>query len=132
MARMWKEPYTQEKYLESTGHWDEYSFRSGNCIELKSGGFMVLPPENAGRWIYYVEVCRFTFVFTSLGEISRYLDFYSEKGRGGCRRADGRPHPRDEGQNAFSRLPLRLRKEPKRQKVVQALKQALEVFGGEC
>jgi hypothetical protein len=101
-------------------------------IQLKSGAWIVLPPESAQKWIYYVEVCRFTFVFLSLREICLYLDFYSEKGRGGARwRADGRPCPEDEGQNHFSRLPLRLRQEPKREKVVKALKRALDVFGRE-
>jgi hypothetical protein len=75
---------------------------------------------------------RFTFVFLSLEEIRIYLEFYFEKGRGGSGwRADGRPHPENEGQSAFSRLPLRLRKEPNRQKVVKALKRALDVFGRE-
>ena len=132
MARIWKAPYSREKYRESTGHWDDYLFWREGCIELKSGAWMSLPPDSEQKWIYYVEVCRFTFVFLSLEEICIYLDFYSEKGRGGSRwRADGRPHPEDEGQNAFSRLPLRLRKEPKRQKVVKALKRALDVFGRE-
>jgi hypothetical protein len=133
MARIWKVPYSREKYRESTGHWDDYVFwAEEGCVQLRSGAWVVLPPDGAQKWIYYVEVCRFTFVFLSLREICTYLDFYSEKGRGSDRwRADGSPCPEDEGQNQFSRLPLRLRQEHKREKVVKALQRALHVFGME-
>src|SRR5262249_24833027 len=128
MARIWKEPYSVERDLECTGHWGHPS----NLVTLR--------PRNT-EWMYFVEVCRFTFVFFSPAEINPYLEFYRKKGRGGRATFDPQGHyysrwgggPRnehDEWQSPFERLPLRLRKEPKRQKVVKALEQALELFAG--
>ena len=119
MARIWKEPYSVQRDLECTGHWGHPS----NWVTLR--------PRNT-EWMYFVEVCRFTFVFFYPAEIIPFLEFYRKKGRGGrAERWGGGPrNEHDEWQSPFEWLPLRLRKEPKRQKVVKALEQALELFGG--
>jgi hypothetical protein len=130
MARIWKEPYSVERDVECTGHWGHPS----NLVTVR--------PRPNTDWIYFVEVCRFTFVFFSPAEIVPYLEFYRKKGRGGratfdaqsqyySRWGGGPRNEHDEWQSPLERLPLRLRKEPKRQKVVKALEQALEVFAGD-
>jgi len=129
MARIWKEPYSVERDVECTGHWGH----PGNLVTVR--------PRPNTDWIYFVEVCRFTFVFFYPEEIVPYLEFYGKKGRGGratfdaqgqyySRWGGGPRNEHDEWQSPFERLPLRLRKEPKRQKVVKALEQALEMFAG--
>lgn len=123
MARFWKEAYSYEK-AEQLGIRDFESSR-------------VVGPENA-EWIYYVEVCRFTFAFFSLEMIREYLDFYSRKVLPTSRFWDASPFSRGpaasvgDGQTRFERLPLRLRKEPNRHKVVKALQRALIEFGREA
>lgn len=100
-------------------------------------------------WIYHVEVCGFTFRFRSLAEIEEYLDYYRQKIHPSSADGADRPgrlyerdsngnrvwsfHPGDhwERQSHFDELPLYLREEPKRRKVVKALERALEMWSGE-
>lgn len=83
-------------------------------------------------WIYYVEVCSFTFTFGSLEHIEEYLAHFSQKIHPS--RADGAAHgsyshgDHFERQGMFDRLPLYLFEEPKRLKVVNALTRALVEF----
>jgi hypothetical protein len=120
MAKLWKETYSREQ-AERLGIHD-------------FEGVPVLGPSDA-RWIYYVQVCRFTFAFFSLAMIREYLDFFSQKVlptsrlHGASPFSGGRAASVGDGQTRFERLPLRLRKEPRRQKVVKALKLALRTFG---
>jgi hypothetical protein len=120
MARFWQEPYNEEKARQLGIHDFE--------------GAPVLGSPNA-RWIYYVEVCRFTFAFFSLGMIQEYLTFFSRKVLPSSRFyglstfSQGAAASVGDGQTRFERLPLRLRKGAKRQKVVKALERALAVFG---
>src|SRR5262245_32738578 len=79
MARIWKEPYSVERDLECTGHWGHPS----NLVTLR--------PRNT-EWMYFVEVCRFTFVFFSPAEINPYLEFYRKKVRGGRATFDPQGH----------------------------------------
>ncbi len=88
------------------------------------------------KWIYYVEVCRFTFAFFSLAMIEEYLQFYSLKILPSSRFYGALPFSmgaalggEGDGQTWFERLPLRLRKETKRVRVVKALERALQMFG---
>lgn len=104
MSRIWKEP-------RSSSH--------------------TLIPE----WVYYVNVCSFTFKFHSVDQIKLYLDFYSQKIHPTSRIYEEnkgflRSH-RYQVQRWYERLPLYLRKEGKRQRVVKALEQALEKFSSE-
>jgi hypothetical protein len=120
MARFWKEPYSAEKARECGIH----DFEGG----------AVLGPRDT-RWIYYVEVVGFTFAFFSVGMMREYLDFYSRKILPSSRTSalspfsGGAAASVGDGQTKFERLPLWLRKEPKRRKVVKALERALKEFG---
>ena len=96
------------------------------------------------NWRYYVHVCSFTFVFASLSEIEEYRDYFSQKIHpSSADDVDWRncrwwtpPNERGfswaldhwERQSRFDRLPLFLFEEPKRQKVVKALNEALKKF----
>lgn len=78
-----------------------------------------------------MRVCAFTFDFSSLEEIQKYLDYFGQKthpsGRafnvGICPYGD-----HDDWQTKFQRLPLYLSEGPKRQKVIKALQKALAEF----
>jgi hypothetical protein len=119
MARRWKEPYSIDKAAALGIHDFE--------------GARVLGPPDA-RWIYYVEVPGFTFAFFSLDMICEYLAFYSTKLLPSSRRfgashfSKGAAASVGDGQTRFERLPLWLRKEPRRLQVVRALREALEDF----
>ena len=104
------------------------------------------PNENAllPTWTYFVEVCSFTFYFRSLEEVEEYLNYYRQKIHPSS--ADGNDRPNRfyvktkrggflthhssgdhwERQSRFDELPLYLREEPKRRKVVKALERALQ------
>ena len=133
MARLWKERYTLERALELGIHDFENSVFVGvPNSEWGKPDFRAWPP-----WIYYVEVCRFTFAFFSLEMIREYLGFYSQKVLPSSRFYGGSPFSHGaaasvgDGQTRFERLPLRLRKEPRRQQVIKALERALQEFGGQ-
>ncbi len=134
MARFWKEPYTLERAL-ALGIRD---FESAPYVGVPNTA-LVGRPEFRGwpEWIYYVEVCRFTFVFFSLDMVREYLDFYSRKVLPSSRFYGASPFSQGaaasggDGQTRFERLPLRLRQGPKRVRVVKALERALQVFGSE-
>ena len=88
---------------------------------------------HTSRWTYYVRVCAFTFTFSSVEEIAEYLEYYQRKIHPGNARPNVNivPHgDHEENQSKFMRLPLYLREEPKRQKVVKALEKALAEFSG--
>src|SRR5690349_15361548 len=98
MARFWKEPYSCEKAEQLGIHDFE--------------GAPVLGPPDA-RWIYHVEVSRFTFAFFSLSMIGEYLAFFSRKILPSARLHGVSPYSRGpaasvgDGQSRFERLPLR-------------------------
>lgn len=80
------------------------------------------------QWNYFVEVCGFTFKFNSIEQLEEVLAYYSQKLHPSSiiPHLDQSPEKIDRSliQRWYERLPLYLRKEPKRQKVVAALKQA--------
>ncbi len=79
------------------------------------------------KWIYYVYVCRFTFAFFSLADIPSYIRYYSTKILPS--RILDTPHiDHDARQTTFNRLPLYLRDDSKRLRVVKALQAALVEF----
>lgn len=123
MSRIWKEPYTleaarqlgiRELEAQTIVRWDNQ-----NLLWALTG------PEPI--WIYYVCVCGFTFAFFSIEMIQDYLNYYSQKTLPS--RIRNTPHcNHDLRQSVFMRLPLYLREEPKRLKVIKALKRALAEF----
>ena len=98
-------------------------------------------------WTYTIEVCSFTFEFRSLADVEEYLDYYRQKIHPSS--ADGAErkffvktafggyltsnHAGDhwDRNTRFNLLPLYLREEPKRLKVVKALERALQQWSAE-
>ena len=127
-----KNPYTVEA-AESAGiHC--YGDVSVTLPKIGNATITVTP-----SWIYYVDVCQFTFVFFSVGMIREYLAFYSLKILPSSRfynppwSGGAPPGINEVGQTRFERLPLRLRKEPNRQRVIKALERAIALFeNDEC
>lgn len=113
MARWWREQYTEAKALSAGIHDHEWH--------------QVVGPPNA-PWIYYVEVCQFRFAFFSVDMIRQYLAFYQQKVLPSSRLSGPLWHQRGDNQRWFERLPLRPRKEPKRERVVKALENAIAEF----
>lgn len=131
MARFWKEPYTLERALAQGIH----DFESSPYVGLPNSAWIGRSEFRGGpEWIYYVEVCRFTFAFFSLDMIREYLDFYSRKVLPSSRFYGESPFSQGaaasvgDGQSRFERLPLRLRQGTRRERVVKALERALVEF----
>jgi hypothetical protein len=124
---MWKERFDPADYLHAT---DGRGRPLEEYFDPRIRGFENAPyriPPNT-EWVYYVQVCGFTFIFYSLAMIREYLDYYERKNLPARREKIMWAH-HDYEQNPFTRLPLYLREEPKRLKVVEALKRALDAFG---
>lgn len=118
MAHIWKE--------QRDGHWSEH-------FDLH--GYEGLPPHEVSPnpsvpvYTYFVRVCGFTFRFGSVAQIAPVLEYYQQRIRPSTRQDTTHyAFERDVAQRWFERLPGNLRKEPKRQKVVKALEQALDEF----
>ena len=81
---------------------------------------------------YSVEVCGTTLRFTSVAQIRRYHDYFSQKKRERVRipaATDGVFNGDHwERQTAFTRLPAKLLSASNRPKVVKALERALRAF----
>jgi len=132
MARYWKEPYSLERAL-ALGIRD---VENAPYVGVPNQSWVGQPDfHDWPEWIYYVEVCQFTFAFFSLDMIREYLDFYSRKVlpssrfHGASKFSHGAAASAGDGQTRFERLPVRLRQEPKRVRIVKALKRALQEFG---
>src|SRR5437867_423009 len=76
-----------------------------------------------------LRVCSFTFQFHSVQQIQACLDYYDRKIQPSSRLDIGAAD-HWECERWFERLPLFLREESKRQRVVKALRDALKKFGG--
>ena len=94
-----------------------------------------LEPSLDISWVYFVEVCGFTFKFGKLDEIQKYIDFYSIKIHPSAKDTDRLPKSgifslgdHWERQTKFDELPLYLQEESKRHKVIEALSQAQTQF----
>lgn len=102
--------------------------------------------------VYFVEVCSFRFRFESIEQINETLEYFQQKMHRTSRLPDEewikeeqRNDPKNYRRNIkrfiesehdviqrwYERLPMWLYEEPKRKKVVKALKAALEVFSQE-
>ena len=126
MPKYRKEPYTTEA-AQAAG------------IHCYNDVAVTLPTESNittanPSWIYYVDVCKFTFTFFSIGMIREYLAYYSMKILPSSRFCNppwsggAPPGINENGQTRFERLPLRFRKEPNRQRVIKALERAILMF----
>ena len=118
MARIWRERYDPQRHQDKM--WDVPVNRPAD--------FRLIP-----QWVYFVDVCSFTFEFHSLEQLETCLRYYSAKTHPSTRlpvyTGDyGGDHT--ETQRWFERLPLYLREEPKRLRVVKALTRALATFDG--
>lgn len=101
------------------------------------------------RKVYFVEVCSFKFEFHSIDRIKEVLSYFEKKTHPSSRLPDkewidsvARINPRNvrrrigdiircerfEAQRWYERLPMWLYEEPKRQKIVKVLKQAIDHF----
>jgi hypothetical protein len=113
--RLWKEHLDPEK------HWDYMSMS-------QIGGMRPKPPLDnlIVQWVYFVNVCSFTFQFHSIEQIRECLDYFSQKPRPPSRMP--LDPPEHDLQRWYERLPMWLFEEPKRRKVVKALEKALVEF----
>ena len=120
MSRIWKE--------ERKGHWSKH-------FDLH--GYQGLPGHDVSPneklvpvYTYVVEVCGFTFRFGSVAQIDCALEYYSRKIQSSSRLPDSEwlRAEHDVAQRWYERLPLYLRKENNRLKVVKALRQAAVEF----
>jgi len=127
VARLWKERFNPADYQHAT---DARGRPLAEYFDPRIRGFENAPHRipPGTEWVYYVEVCGFTFIFYSLAMIKEYLNYYEMKILPSRREKIASAH-HDCEQNQFTRLPLYLREEPRRLKVVQALRRALDAFG---
>jgi len=75
------------------------------------------------EWVYFVEACGFTFQFISILQLNECLAYFETKNPGSTKEfIDAADHW--EVQRLYERLPLYLREESKRIKVVKNLRNA--------
>ena len=108
MARWWKKPVENRYRIRSEGKYSSDPYQ------------------------YCVCVCGFTFAFSSLEEIPRYIEHYEKTILPSSRLPNFVKGPRygdhEECQRWYERLPLRLREGTRRPRVIKALKSALADF----
>jgi len=89
-------------------------------------------PTRVSHDVVFVSVCSFTFRFYSRQQLERVLNYYEQKFVPSSREPESRWGLRGgdhgEAERWFERLPLFLREEPKRLKVVKVLRGALKMF----
>jgi hypothetical protein len=128
MARIWKEPWDSSPSRHAVD-WSpdgivDWSPDALSSIEAHKKNPTLVPHESV-----FVHVCSFTFRFESLPQLERAIAYYERKTlpssiipTGVCNSG--------EAQRWYERLPLFLREEPKRRKVVKALREARAYFDG--
>jgi hypothetical protein len=114
VARIWKEPFREDKHcscpIEYWGTLDAH---------IRAPG--LIPKE-----VLMVSVASFTFQFFSSRQLRDCLAYYERKTHPSSRLSVGAAD-HWEVQRWFERLPMYLLEDPKRQKVVKALSQALRL-----
>jgi len=89
-------------------------------------------PTLVSHDVVFVSVCSFTFRFYSRQQLERVLNYYEQKIVPSGRQPESewglRGGDHSEAERWFERLPLFLREEPKRLKVVKALRDTLNMF----
>jgi hypothetical protein len=82
--------------------------------------------------VVFVSVCSFTFRFDTKEQLQRVLRYYEQKIVPSSRQPESvwgmRGGDHSEAERWFEKLPLFLREEPKRLKVVRALRDASKMF----
>lgn len=118
MARFWSEAFDPQRHPR-----DHMRFVGAGNL---SG--WIDPPRDRliEKRVYFVAVCGFVFEFASLARVSEVLRFYEQRIHPSSR-SEPTPYERY-WQSWQERLPLWLREEPKRLRVVKALNQAVRVF----
>jgi hypothetical protein len=113
VAKWWREP------LDVTRHRDHF------C----PGGWTASEPADPllSRSAYFVRVCGFTFEFVSIDQLSACLRFYEQRIHPSSRQPTFVPE-KGHWELWTERLPMYLREEPKRVRVVKALSAALSDF----
>jgi hypothetical protein len=119
MAKIWSEPFDHLRHHDPMGWVDD---------EPQARARHWRAPTLEPHRVTFVRVAGFTFEFHSLEQIRLCLAFYRQRLQQTSRLPIetgeyGGDHT--ETQRWFERLPLYLREEPKRQKVVKALELAL-------
>jgi hypothetical protein len=118
MARIWTEPF------DSARHRDEMQDGSPAAGITRYYRARTLEPHE----VLFVRVAGFTFQFQSVDQLRACLEYYATKLHPTSRAPIVHDGDHWESQRWFERLPLFLREEPKRQKVVAALEEALHQF----
>ena len=77
---------------------------------------------------YCVRVCGFTFKFSCIEEIQEYIEYFSEKTHDSTRVKETYLFDHYDAQTKFTRLPMQLKSNQKRPKVLKALRRALDEF----
>ena len=113
MARHWTEPLNSERHRD---------FMSSTNV----GGLAADSARTGSSVVFFVAVTGFTFQFANLGQLRECLEWF---------RVKVHPSSRESGhdlehywQRWHERLPKGITKEPKRQKIVKALENALADF----
>ena len=124
MAKNWKEEIPRIEYearqdFPYSNHMD--TFLCGGWNPPRPTRSKLIP-----QWVYYVRVCGFTFEFYSVADIRTCREHFARK----VEPSSARPHDGLEHywQSWWERLPLWIKAESKRTKVVKALDQAIEEF----
>jgi hypothetical protein len=123
MARIWKEQFDSTKH----GGLPDFLPDVVSPIRRHWRGPTISPHE-----VLFVSVCSFTFRFDTREQLQRVLRYYEQKTVPSSRQPESvwglRGGDHDEAERWFEKLPLFLREEPKRLKVVKALRDARKMF----
>jgi hypothetical protein len=123
MARIWKERFDPVKH----GGPPYASVEVSQNITQHYRAPTLTPHE-----VVFVHVCSFTFRFDTEEQLRRVLEYYERKLQPSSREplevVALRGGDTSEAQRWFERLPLFLREETKRHKVVKALREAVAQF----
>jgi len=124
MSRIWSEPYSTQRHRAPMP-----SAMGGGAARDRHYRNPTLEPHR----VVLVQVCGFTFTFHTVGELRACLDYYQRKIHPSSRSASTASAVRNrevtwrwEVERWYERLPLYLRKESKRLRVICALQKALE------
>ena len=113
MPKYWKEKLDIETWRKAHGGKDrEYE---GQIIDN------LVCPE-----YLCVEVCKFTFRFSSIREIEEYIEYFSTKVHPSTRSSDFMDHY--DAQTKFTRLPGAIKSGHNRERVLKALNNAVQKF----
>ncbi len=114
MSRVWREHADPKKHSDFMSNYTE----GGLPIEKSRDNLI-------DKWVYFVDVCNFTFQFESLEQVKEAKSYFEEKIHKSNRSLYHPPHEHH-WHPWFCKLPKGITKESKKAKVIKALNQALE------